>query len=151
LVGTGGFTAYLGLTLAAVPPLFFFVLGLVGVARAWRRPGTRGWLLYATALLLGALSGGWGFLAAMLPPALLAPLWGGPEPVRWARWYGWLAASVGLALGLIFLWMWAAGMDAVIVLGREWTRAGGVWHRAWFWSFALLPLVLFPWFWWRTL
>jgi hypothetical protein len=78
-------------------------------------------------------------------------LWAGPAPLRWSRWYGWLLGSAGVALGLIFCWMWAVGMDAVVVLGREWTRAGGVWHRAWFWSVALLPLALYPWFWWRTL
>jgi 4-amino-4-deoxy-L-arabinose transferase-like glycosyltransferase len=151
LVGTGGFAAYLGLTLAAIPPLFFFVLGLVGLARAWRGNPSRGWTLYGTALLFGCLSGGWGFLIALLPPALLAPLWADRSPVRWTRWYAWLVGSAAIALGLIFFWMWAGGMDAVVALGREWTRAGGVWHRASFWSLALLPFVLFPWFWWRTL
>ncbi|MBX6320544.1 MAG: glycosyltransferase family 39 protein [Rhodospirillaceae bacterium] len=154
LVGTSGFATYLGLTVASMPPVPFFALGLIGLARAAEGAAFRGFSLYATAVLFGCLSGGWAILLALLPPAVLAPWWAGAGPTaprrRWARWYACTAGSVALAVALVFLWMWAGGMDAVTALGRVWTRAGGWWHRSWLWIPALLPLVLYPWVWWPT-
>lgn len=158
LVGTGGFAVYLGFTVESVPPLCFLVAGLLGVARAWRGESFAGWSLFGAAVLFGCLSGGWLLLVALLPSALLAPLWagGGSRPARaWGTWYFGAIAAAALGIALVFAWMAASGMAAWTALGSAGLGPAApgrfeVAQRPWYWSLAAVPLVFYPWIWWRT-
>lgn len=157
LVGTGGLAVYLGFAIEAVPPVFFLVIGLLGVAKAWRGEGFAGWSLFGTAVLFGCLSGGWLFLLALLPSALLGPLWSGTRSLRpwhWVIWYARAAGAASLGVALVFAWMAAGRMDALTALGGAVPAAPDaveIGRRAWYWSLAAIPLVFYPWIWWRTL
>lgn len=130
------------------------LLGLLGLAGAWRSGGRRrDWLLYALGLGLGGLTKGPAVLLYLLPPALLAPWWMQSQRPDWRRWYRALGLSVlgGFALALA----WA--IPAAIFGGAEY-RAAILWgqtagrmvqsfahRRPFWWYLPLLPLILLPW------
>src|SRR5690606_5076133 len=46
LAGTGGFVAYSAMSLPALPVTFLTVVGLYGLACAWRRDAALGWAIF---------------------------------------------------------------------------------------------------------
>lgn len=132
------------------------LLAFLGLAQAAGGHG-RGWLLTGLGIGLGGLAKGPVILVAVLPPALLAPLW---APGRAGlRWY--LGAAGALALGLLIALAWAlpaaqAGGGAyrqAIFWGQSAGRVVHSFaHRAPWWTYlALLPLMTLPWVAWPPL
>ncbi|MBL8349410.1 MAG: glycosyltransferase family 39 protein [Burkholderiaceae bacterium] len=146
---------------------FFVALGLLGLARAWRRGDAGG--RPAGFVLLGLGLGGALFskgpvgLLHLLPAALFAPLWMVEQRPPWRRWYAGVVAAVLGGAAMILAWAIPAGFA-----GGEAYRAAIFWgqtanrmvesfaHRApgWFYLVAL-PWMLAPWLlwprWWRGL
>lgn len=129
-------------------------------ARQGERRGT--WGLFGTALGLGILAKGPVALLHVLPVLLAAPWW--DSRGRGGRaWYGRLALGVLLAAAVALAW----AIPAAIRGGEEFRNAifwgqtagrvsGTLAHKQPFWFYlAVLPLLLFPWFfwgrWWRAL
>ncbi len=135
----------------------FVLLGLLAALRAWQgeRHGT--WGLFALAVGLGVLAKGPVVLLNLLPVLLLAPWWGGGGcRMGWRAWYGRL--FLGILGGALIALAWA--VPAAIQGGEEYRNAifwgqtagrvsGQLAHRQPLWFYvAVLPLLLFPWFFW---
>ena len=133
------------------------VLALVGLVRAWRRPGWLGWLLLALGLGLGGLAKGPVVLVHVMPVAVLAPLWqGAADGGHWRRWYGGLA--VALLGGALIALAWA--VPAALAGGERyaaeilWSQTAdrmvnAIAHpRPWWFYFWILPLAVLPWIVW---
>lgn len=136
------------------------LLGLVGVALAWRLDDARGFLLFGAGLGLGILAKGPVAFVHLLPVPLLAPLWQRERRVSsWPTWYAGLGAGILLGAGIALVWALpaaAAGGEAyrrAILWGQT---AGRIVHAfaherpAWFYL-AVLPALLFPWWLWPPL
>lgn len=131
------------------------LLALLAALRAWRGERRGTWGLFGLAIGLGILAKGPVVLLHTLPPLLLAPWWGGRS--RFGKgWYG--GIGTGVLLGAAIALAWA--IPAAILGGEEFRRAifwgqtagrisGSLAHRQPFWFYlAILPLLLFPWFFW---
>ncbi len=131
------------------------LLGLLGLARAWRHGGRGGWRLYALGIGLGVLSKGPAILLYLLPAGLLAPWWIGGEnrPASWKRWYRELGLALLGGAGLALAW----AVPAAVFGGAEyreaifWGQTAGrmvesfAHQRPWWWYLPLLPLLALPW------
>lgn len=129
------------------------LLALLGGLRAWHGERRGTWGLFGLAVGLGVLAKGPVVLLPVLPPLLLAPWWGGRAPAGWYKGLG-----LGFLLGAGVALAWA--VPAAIFGGEEFRQAifwgqtagrmsGTLAHRQPFWFYvALLPLLLFPWFFW---
>ncbi len=153
LAGTGGFAAYSAMSVSVLPVTFFSLLGLYGLARAWRGGAVSGWALYGAALGLGFLAGGGGAVALLLAPALATPFWHRRPGTHWLA--GLLAALVGATL-LALLWAlpaFAHGASLRMLLlappPLEVTFGGA--PRAAYWLVLALALALYPWLLWKAL
>ena len=135
------------------------LLALSGVVAAWRGNPRSGWVGYGLGIGLGILAKGPVVLVYVLPAALLAPWWGGTPRASRPAWY--LGVAAGLVLGgaIGLVWALAAGAQ-----GGEEYRSAILWEqtagrvvnafahrRPWWWYLPLLPVVLFPWFFWPPL
>jgi 4-amino-4-deoxy-L-arabinose transferase-like glycosyltransferase len=148
------------LTLYDMPVTFCTLLGMLGVARAAAGLERWTWSLLAAAIGGGIVAKGPVILLLALPTALFAPWW---MPVRpEAGWGGWYrrtggAVAVGALLGLA--WAVPAGLAGgdeyrrLIFWGQSAGRiANSFAHkRPLWWYLELLPVMLFPWFWWPPL
>ena len=153
LAGAGGFAAYSAMSVPVLPVTFFSLLGLYGLARAWRGAAAPGWALYGGALGLGFLAGGGGAVALLLVPALAAPFWHRGTDARWLG--GFVTALAGAAL-LALLWALPAFADGtslrMLLLAPpplEVTFGGA--QRAAYWLVLALVLALYPWLLWKSL
>jgi 4-amino-4-deoxy-L-arabinose transferase-like glycosyltransferase len=155
LAGTGGFVAYVSMSLPVLPVTFFAMLGLYGLARVWRGRAAGGWAIYALALGFGFLAGGGGGVALLLAPALAAPLWRAAG-TAWGRWLAGLLCAIAGAMVLALLWVVPALMDGASVAALLLTPPplevtfGGP-PRAAYWMLLALVLTLYPWLLWKTL
>lgn len=162
LFGSLGFVVLTSLTLAALPAIFFFLLGIAGLVKAWCQEYRGGWSLVSLALAGSAFSGG-DTLPSLLLLSLIVPL---ARPHQsWpmlGRWY----AGIALALILACIWMGMVyglagpySIEDVLPLskGRE---IGFEWKgNATFREFAItaaggavfVGVLLYPWLLWRTL
>lgn len=134
----------------------FCLLALLALLQVWQGAGRRAWLTFGGALGLGILAKGPVILLVVLPVALLGPWWGGRQ-ASGRSWYGGLA--LGVALGAVIALAWA--VPAALQGGEEYRNAifwgqtagrvsGTLAHRQPFWFYlAVLPLLLFPCFFWR--
>ncbi len=130
---------------------FFTLVGMVGMARAWRTRSVSGWVQAAVAVGFGLLAKGPVILLYLGPVMALAPWWMRGEGQR-TRWHGWYAgAALAVVGGIALALAWAipaaraGGGDYArrIFLGRDggpFTHAQPVW-----WYLVLYPLALFPW------
>ena len=131
------------------------LLALLAALRAWRGERRGTWGLLGLAIGLGVLAKGPVVLLHVLPPLLLAPWWGGRG--RFGRdWYA--GIGLGVLIGTAIALAWA--IPAAILGGEEFRRAifwgqtagrvtGSLAHRQPFWFYlAILPALLFPWFFW---
>lgn len=124
--------------------LFFTLLAVWSMLVMWRSRDARAWLLFGPALGLGVLTQGGLVLIAVLPVALLAPLWArGPVRPVWKHWY--LDVVKGLLLAMVLVSVWlvpATAMAGPLFLVRVMTD-----------GFALQTLEFFParWPWWGYL
>lgn len=140
------------------------LVGLLGLLEAWRRPGLLGFGLVALAIGLGVLAKGPVVALHLLPPALLAPLWGPRLSVAagkarersiggWVSWYLRLAGALAIGAALALSWAIPAGM-----MGGDTYREAIFWRqsagrvvssfaheRPWWWLFAILPAMILPW------
>lgn len=155
LIGGAPFAIYSSVTMFDVPMAFFTLIALIGVARAWRRGGTVGWIACGLALGLGGLVKGPVVLLYVLPVPLLAPLWGREigTGAGWARWYAGLGLAVVVGLAVAAAWI----VPAVRGGGDAFANAI-LWHqttdrmlqsadhaRPLWWYLPLLPLFFYPW------
>lgn len=133
----------------------FALLGLLAGLRAWQGERRGTWGLLGVAIGFGVLAKGPVVLLHILPALLLAPWWGGRG--RFGKsWYG--GIGLGFLLGAVIALAWA--IPAAIFGGEEFRNAifwgqtagrvsGSLAHRQPFWFYlAVLPLLLFPWFFW---
>lgn len=135
---------------------FFALVGLYGLVLARDGKMLAGFALFGVGIGLGVLSKGPVILVSLLPAALLAPLWIKQSPTTWASWY--LASLGGILLGAAIALAWA--VPAAIVGGEAFARAIFVTQsagrmaesfdhaRPFWWYFAILPGLLFPWILW---
>lgn len=153
LAGAGGFAAYAGFALPDLPLLFFGVLGMLGLALAWRGRAVGGWALYGLALggaFLAKGSAGW---LLLLPAGSLAPLWAARWRAGWGGWLLGLAGALALAALLALLWLVPALQqgEAAARAALLGPAAGAEPGRPVYWYAVMVPLMLYPWLWWRTL
>src|SRR5262245_52227463 len=132
---------------------FFVLLGIIGLAHAWRSGLASGFVIFGVATGLGILSKGPAVLVHLGIPALLAPLWITVDRPRWRQWY--LGVLGGVLIGLAIASSWA--FPAAFSGGEDYAR-GILWHqtadrmassfahqRPFWWYLPLVPLLLFPW------
>ena len=135
------------------------LLGLTGVAIAWR-DGSRGWWLTGLAIGMGILAKGPVVLVHVLPVALLAPLWmqNAASGCRW-RWYGGVVLSVVTGALIALAWAIPAGQaggedyQQAIFWGQTAGRITDSFDhgRPWWWYLPWLFLLLAPWVLWPGL
>lgn len=135
---------------------FWVLVGMHGILRA-AEDRRSGWLVLGAAIGMGVLTKGPVVLLNLMPVALLAPWW---QPgLRRSRWYGGLLGAFLLGAAIALAWAIPAAM-----VGGEAYRNAIFWgqtagrmvdsfaHRQPFWWYlTMLPLVLFPWFYWPGL
>jgi 4-amino-4-deoxy-L-arabinose transferase-like glycosyltransferase len=135
------------------------LLGLLGVATAWRG-SPRGWWVTGLALGLGLLSKGPVILLHVMPVALLAPLWVEKHSApAWPRWYAGCLLSVVLGALIALAWALpaasAGGADygRAIFWGQTADRLVDSFAHAhpWWWYLPWLPLFFAPWSLWPSL
>jgi 4-amino-4-deoxy-L-arabinose transferase-like glycosyltransferase len=136
---------------------FCVLLALLGLEEAWRRGGLRPWLQVGGALGLGILAKGPVVLVLPLAVALAAPWWGREDRTSgfWPR----LAGAAGLTAAIALAWALpaaaAGGSDYANALLVRQTEERMVYSHAhnhpWWWYFALLPLILYPYSFWPPL
>ncbi len=159
LFGCALWTVFTTFTMFDLLLVCFVLLGLIGIASAWRG-NLWGFGLFGIALGLGMLTKGPVALIYTLPAALAAPWWAGARPARgWGMWYlGVVGALVGGA-AMILAWalpaaqaggqayhdaiLWSQTADRVVHAPND--------REPWWWYLPLLPLVLFPWLLWPPL
>lgn len=132
------------------------LLALLAALRAWQGEERGTWGLFGLALGLGILAKGPVALLHVLPALLAAPWWGGGRQRCGRAWYGRL--GLGVLLGAAIALAWA--IPAAVRGGEEFRNAifwgqtagrvsGTLAHKQPFWFYlAVLPLLLFPWFFW---
>ncbi|MFC6688317.1 ArnT family glycosyltransferase [Jhaorihella thermophila] len=156
LTGISLFSLYGGATMFDTLLATSTLIGLIGLFRALTRGGYGWWALYGGGLALGVYAKGPVIFFHLLPALVLYPLWLAREdrpPVRS------VLAGFGLAfvvaLALVGLWL----APALIMGGSEY-REAVLWRqsvgrmansfahaREWWFYPAMLPALLFPWFW----
>lgn len=131
------------------------LLALLGALRAWRNEKRATWGLCGLAIGLGILAKGPVVLLHVLPPLLLAPWWGGRGRFGKA-WYGGIGMAVLFGAAIALAW----AIPAAVQGGEEFRRAifwgqtagrisGSLAHKQPVWFYlAVLPVLLFPWFFW---
>jgi 4-amino-4-deoxy-L-arabinose transferase-like glycosyltransferase len=154
LATTGVFALYGSLTMFDTMLTSATLLGVLALlwmddGGGWRAVG-----LLGLTLAFGVLAKGPVILVHLLPLALTRPLWTRATEDR-GRWYLSLLAGIGIALGLLSLWLGPA-----LLLGGAEYRAEVLWRQSagrmvnafdharpvWFFV-AALPLMLWPWAW----
>jgi len=133
----------------------FVLLALLAALRAWQGESRGTWGLFALAIGLGVLAKGPVVLLNVLPVLLLAPWWGGHSR-SWRQWYGRLLLGVLGGAAIALAWAIPAALQGgeeyrnAIFWGQTAGRVSGqLAHKQPIWFYlALLPLLLFPWFFW---
>lgn len=149
---------WMGYGTAAMFDMLVVFFTLLGVTGAWLAGTGRriGWLWLGLAIGLGILSKGPVILLHTLPVALLAPWWSEEARSARLRWYLGLLGALFLGVAIALAW----AVPAALRGGEEYANAI-FWgqtaermvdsfahrHPAW-WYLPLLPVLLFPWFWW---
>ena len=135
-------------------------LALLGILLSWRGRVWSGWILCGLGIALGVLAKGPVILIYVLPAALFAPLWMRDQrPASWGRWYAGvlfaLLLGAGLALGWALPAAYAGGEDYrnAILWGQTANRMveSFAHQRPFWWYLPLIPLLLYPWSFWRPL
>jgi 4-amino-4-deoxy-L-arabinose transferase-like glycosyltransferase len=138
--------------------VFFTLLGALGLILAWQHRAIKGWLLCGLAVGLGVLAKGPVILMYLLPLALLAPWWMGGTNQSLGRWYTGLLGALGLGAAIGLGWAIpaaSAGGSAYagqILFSQTADRMvhSFAHQRPFWWYFAALPVMLFPWILWPT-
>ena len=152
LVGTLGWSAYLTLTAFDMLVVCFTLIGVWSLTGASESNSRRDWLIYSLCVGMGMLAKGpVGGLYVVLV-ALLAPCWVHTQG-SWKSWYKSLALYTFAGIVVILLWAIPAAIS-----GGSVYREAMFWHQTagrmvssfahqqpWWWYFAMLPVVLFPW------
>lgn len=156
LATTGFFALYGSLTMFDTMLTSATLLGILAMLWMDGGGGRRAMALLGMALAFGVLAKGPVILVHLLPLALTRPFWTlAPEAEGRGRWFLHLLGAVGIALGLVSLWLGPA-----LVLGGAEYRDEVLWRQsagrmvnafdharpAWFFV-AALPLLLWPWAW----
>ena len=129
------------------------LLGLLEMVSPRFGRARRGWWWFVLGIGLGALAKGPVVLLHVLPPALLAPWWSHRQ-VGGAGWFGRVTGGVLAGAAIALCWAipaaWLGGEEfrQAIFWGQTAGRvSGSMAHRQPFWFYlAVLPLILFPWF-----
>lgn len=156
LAGMSVFAAFGGATMFDTLLATSTLIGLIGLYRALTRGGLGWWALYGLGLALGIYSKGPVIFFHLIPALLLYPLWLAREdwpPVR-SVLAGFAFAFV-VALAVVGLWLGPA-----LIMGGPEYREAVLWKqsagrmtksfahaRDWWFYIAVLPALLFPWFW----
>jgi 4-amino-4-deoxy-L-arabinose transferase-like glycosyltransferase len=145
------------LTLYDMMVTFFAQLGMLGVLKAGQGERRGGWLLTGFAIGGGVVAKGPVILLLILPTALFAPWWFEARPDDgWWPWYRGMLGAIGLGAVLGLAWAVPAGISGgaeyrrMIFWGQSAGRIANAFahKRPFWWYLELLPLLLFPWFWW---
>lgn len=152
LQASGAWMLFTPVVMFDIPLAFCALLGVCGIARAWRG-GRGGWLLCGLGIGLGVLAKGPVVLLHVLPPALLAPYWMVERRPSWGRWYAGVAFAFALGAAIALSWAIPAAMRASPAYGEAifWGQsANRMVHsfahaRPLYWYLPFLPLILLPW------
>jgi len=157
LIGLGGFAIML--TVVAPEPLSQPVIaaGFAIVVRLWLVQQSRRYralflILLAVLQCLTVMLGGWAFALVIPLSVLLFPLLDRSATVNWRLWAGLLVISS--IPPLICAAIWLDQVDAITTLlrfGNGWLDPAKEASRREPWSLAFIPVVLYPWLWWKTL
>lgn len=154
LVGFGGFTAAIALTLPDLALLAMMLAGIAGLGLVLRGKPLAGWPVFGLALGLSVLARGGGALLYLAPLALV---------LRWlvrdnrptsGAWLLGLTASVVLAALATLPWLLAAprGFAALVADPTAYPDAPEpAPMRPWYWLLLLAPALLHPWAWWKPM
>ena len=146
---SGGLTMFDALLATAA------LAGMLALVNAVDTGDRRWWVGVGAALAMGVLAKGPVILVHVGPAMVLVPFWA--RSWRDCSWR-WTASGVGIALatalGVVALWLVPAILTGGPAYRDEilWTQSAGrisssfAHARPWWWFTALLPLLLFPWF-----
>ncbi len=153
LFGTLLWTVVSTITMFDMLNAFFTTTALFGLLLSLKSKPITGWVLFSISIGLGILSKGPVIFIYILPPALIAPWWTSSKQ-NWLIWYLSLLGSLLGAVLIALLWAIPAGISG----GSEY-QAEIFWNqtvnrvqssfahsRPIWWYGAILPLILFPWF-----
>lgn len=135
-------------------------LALVGILLSWHGRPRTGWALTGLGIALGVLAKGPVILVYVLPPVLFAPLWMRERrPASWRHWYAGAVLAILLGAGLALAWALPAAFAGGAEYGEAilWGQTANrmvesfAHQRPFWWYLPLLPLVLYPWSFWRPL
>ena len=157
LMGTGVWAVYSTLTLFDTLISCCSLIALTMIFLADRRPHLGLWFGFSLALGAGILAKGPVILVYVLPAVILAPWWSTASGRSWPKWYGCALLSLAGTAGLALCW----AVPAAIAGGSDYAHsiffsqtAGRIvqafaHRRPFYWYLMLLPLLTFPWFFWR--
>lgn len=157
LIGLGGFAIML--TMIAPEPLGqpFIAGGFAITVRLWLTPlplFQRLISLLAIAVMQIAviLTNGWAYALILPLTLLLLPLLDRTTAVNWRQWSSLLVMMLLPPLGAMLAWLSQINaLDQALRFGNGWLDPATEASRRAFWSLIFIPLMLYPWLWWRTL
>jgi len=157
LIGLGGFAIML--TMIAPEPLAqpFIVGAFALIVRLWLTPlplGQRLASLLALAVLqsVAAMENGWAFALVIPFTLLLLPLFDNVTKVNWRQWASLLITTAVPPLLCVLLWLSQVdATDQILRFGNGWLDPATEASRREVWSLLFIPLMLYPWLFWRTL
>lgn len=157
LLGMPVWSMFTTLTMFDMPEVFFSLAAYLGLLRASQGSGAAPWLLVGFGTGLGLLVKGPVVLLYIVPPALLAPWWGREGIASWRLWYGRLSLALTGGIMLALCWAIPAARSGgpeyghAILLGQTAGRLlrSFAHDRPFFWYALWLPLLCFPWVFWR--
>ena len=158
LIGSGLWVIYSTTLMFDMLIAFFTALGIWGLLIALQDKKVTGWFLFTLAIGGGLLAKGPTILLQLLPVALLAPWWSKDKTIKFKNWYLPLIFSLlgGIAIGLV--WAIPAGIHGGSIYQHDifWGQTAHrmidsfAHNRPFWWYFAYMPLLFFPWLLWGT-
>ena len=161
VIALAGFTVFVAYGGATMFDALLTVVVLAGMGLIWRigqwGASSRHWLLLGGVIGAGVLAKGPVIVVHLLPILLLIRWWA-PEPPAWRDLARGVGIAILLALGIAALWLVPALMTGNAANWQDllWAQtadriSGTLGHGRPFWFlWALLPVILFPWGWsWR--
>ncbi|MFZ5792454.1 MAG: ArnT family glycosyltransferase [Pseudomonadota bacterium] len=154
LVGLGGFTAAIALTLPDLALNCMMLAGIAGLGLVLRDKPLAGWSVFGLALGLALLARGSGALLYLAPLALALPWLARNGESKPGAWLLGLTASLALAALVALPWLLTAPDPLAALVGDPTAYPNAPElppTRPWYWLLLLAPALLHPWAWWKPM
>ncbi len=156
LSGLGGFVVTSTMIVPEMLTLPLVMAGFILIARLWTRTGKGlppgpllGLILLQVAIVM---TGGWAAWLLLPMIALLIPLLDTAQPRNPVQWWGCLLPTSVPAAIMALVWLdMVHDVDQWIAFGNGWLDPATEASRREVWTLLFLPLMLYPWLFWKTL